>query len=255
MTDFPLVPIPSSISAPEVIDPMIRSQMDQGYEVRRSLHSRPRFRYTLEWLGKRTDEMRYLRDFLMFQRLGTLPFRWFHGTAQETGVEVRATTPVILYFPYGHGMYTGMWIIVSGAVGVNAAINTAWQVTRADWQHVYLNGSTNMGVGTCTTGVFMPRAVARFNEDTWPSPVKLIGPERMYLWQFQLFTRRGRDILDETVLIQAIAEKNRLESDHVLTCLFQVEIPGAPLPLRLANYDQHLVFHGLSVRALAGECG
>lgn len=41
-------------------------------------------------------------------------------------------------------------------------------------------------------------------------------------------------------------EKNRLESDHVLTCLFQVDIPGAPVPLRLANYDQPIVFHGLT---------
>lgn len=40
-------------------------------------------------------------------------------------------------------------------------------------------------------------------------------------------------------------EKNRLESDHVLTCLFEVNIPGAPVPLRLANYDAPIVFHGL----------
>ena len=45
--------------------------------------------------------------------------------------------------------------------------------------------------------------------------------------------------------ISLIAEYNRLESDHVLTCLFMVEIPGAPLPLRLANYDVPIIFHGL----------
>lgn len=187
MVDFPLVPIPSSISAPEVIDPMIRQSYDQGYEVRRSLHVRPRFRYTIEWLGKRTDEMRFIRDFLMFQRLGTLPFRWFHGTALEDGVEIRATTPVILYYQYGHGLYTGMWVNISNAT-TGPALNSAWQVTRADWQHVVLNGSVSVGVGTCRTGVFMPRAVARFNEDTWASPVKLLGPERMYhgYWNWQL---------------------------------------------------------------------
>ena len=32
--------------------------------------------------------------------------------------------------------------------------------------------------------------------------------------------------------LQLIAEQNRLESDHVLTCLFMVEIPGAPVPLQ-----------------------
>ena len=42
-----------------------------------------------------------------------------------------------------------------------------------------------------------------------------------------------------------IVEQNRLESDHVLTCLFMVEIPGAPVPLRLANYDVPIVFHGI----------
>ena len=46
--------------------------------------------------------------------------------------------------------------------------------------------------------------------------------------------------------VSMLVEKNRLESDHVLTCLFQVDIPGAPLPLRLANYDQPVVFHGLA---------
>jgi hypothetical protein len=45
--------------------------------------------------------------------------------------------------------------------------------------------------------------------------------------------------------LQLIAEQNRLESDHVLTCLFMVEIPGAPVPLRLANYDVPIVFHGI----------
>ena len=45
--------------------------------------------------------------------------------------------------------------------------------------------------------------------------------------------------------LELIAEHNRLESDHVLTCLFQVDIPGAPLPLRLANYDVPIIFHGL----------
>jgi hypothetical protein len=42
------------------------------------------------------------------------------------------------------------------------------------------------------------------------------------------------------------AEFNRLESDHVITMLAQVDILGAPVPYRLANYDQDIVFHGLS---------
>lgn len=42
-----------------------------------------------------------------------------------------------------------------------------------------------------------------------------------------------------------LVEKNRLESDHVWTWLFEVSIVGAPGPFRLVAYDQDIVFHGL----------
>jgi hypothetical protein len=42
------------------------------------------------------------------------------------------------------------------------------------------------------------------------------------------------------------SEFNRLESDHVVTMLAQVDIQGAPGIYRLANYDQDVVFHGLT---------
>ena len=41
-------------------------------------------------------------------------------------------------------------------------------------------------------------------------------------------------------------EKNRVESDHVWTWAFLVEIMGAPAPFRLVNYDQDIVFHGFT---------
>ena len=41
-------------------------------------------------------------------------------------------------------------------------------------------------------------------------------------------------------------EKNRLESDHVWTMAFLVEIAGAPAPFRLVNYDQDISFHGFT---------
>lgn len=41
-------------------------------------------------------------------------------------------------------------------------------------------------------------------------------------------------------------EKNQLSSTHVLTCLFEVTIPGAPIPFRLANYSEDIVFHGIT---------
>ena len=40
-------------------------------------------------------------------------------------------------------------------------------------------------------------------------------------------------------------EVNQLESTHAIVMAFQVDIAGAPVPFRLVNYDQHIVFHGL----------
>ena len=161
---------------------MLTTGTDAGYEVRRARHSRPRYRYTMEWLGKVTGDMRYIRDFLMQQRLGVFAFRWFHSTAKETGVIVHPTTPITLQFPAGHGLYNGMWLVVTNAVGVT--LGGGWQIIYVDWLHVLLNGSTSQGAGTCSTQVFLPRAVARFNEGTWESPVKLIGPEQMFRGYF-----------------------------------------------------------------------
>ena len=177
MPDFPHMPLPSTSQRQRSLIPCSLRAPTMGYEVRRARHSRPRYRYTMEWLGKSTGDMRYIRDFLMQQRLGTLAFRWFHCTAKETGVLVHPTTPVTLSFPAGHGLYHGMWLVYRYPVGVAAGIQGGWQIHYVDWLTVLLNGSTNQGNGTCTTQVFLPRAVARFSEDTWQSPVKLIGPE------------------------------------------------------------------------------
>jgi hypothetical protein len=40
-------------------------------------------------------------------------------------------------------------------------------------------------------------------------------------------------------------EKNRIESTAVLSMLLEVQVPGAGVPYRVANYDQDVVFHGL----------
>jgi len=42
-----------------------------------------------------------------------------------------------------------------------------------------------------------------------------------------------------------VREKNQLQSDHVITWLFVLLIPGAPVPYRLVNYDQDIQFHGI----------
>lgn len=43
-----------------------------------------------------------------------------------------------------------------------------------------------------------------------------------------------------------VHEKNQLFSTHVWSLLFQLAIPGAPLPYRLAHADHDVLFHGLT---------
>jgi hypothetical protein len=177
MPSFPIAPVPSHVSAPEVIDPMISQSYDQGYQVRRVLHMRPRFRYTVEWLGKRTDEMRVIRDFLLQQRLGTLTFSWYHPTGWEGPVIASNTTPIWLGYPTPHGLFTGMWVFLRNPVGLGPSLLAFYRVTRVDPLQVQLDGSTAAGNGTVEVTPFFPRAVARFQDNTWQGPVKLIGPE------------------------------------------------------------------------------
>jgi hypothetical protein len=171
---FPEFPLPSSISAPAIIDPMLRFQADSGYEVRRALASRPRRRYTVEYLGQTTHLMRYIRDFLMDHRNGVLPFQWRHSTGLNS-VPCTNTTPVWLQFM--HGLVTGQWIDISG--GAAPSLLGQWQVTRIDSINISLNGSVAAGATTVLVSHYLPFAVARFNENTWESPTKLIGPEQL----------------------------------------------------------------------------
>lgn len=43
-----------------------------------------------------------------------------------------------------------------------------------------------------------------------------------------------------------VREANQLESTHVITMAFQVTIQGGPVPFRIVNYDQSIVFNGLT---------
>ena len=50
-----------------------------------------------------------------------------------------------------------------------------------------------------------------------------------------------------------VTELTRLDSDHVLTWLFALTIPGAPATLFYALYDQNLVFHGVTYTAIQAQ--
>lgn len=176
MALFPLFPVASSVSAPTIIDPMLKFETDQRYSVRRALSSRPRRRFTVEWLGKTTYEMRTIRDFLMQCRLGASVFSWQHTMSVDLA-SFLSTTPVILA-GYWHGLYTGQWVIVTQAS--IPAIEGIWQVTRIDATQIALNGSSAVGAGTCMALPYLPTAVGIFDQDEWQSPTKLIGPEGNY---------------------------------------------------------------------------
>lgn len=50
-----------------------------------------------------------------------------------------------------------------------------------------------------------------------------------------------------------ITELTRLDSDHALTWLFAITIPGAPVTLTYAVYDQDITFHGLAYTAIQAQ--
>ena len=181
MPSFPTTVLPSHVSPPAIIDPMIEFSSDQGYQIRRARTSRPRRRWTMDYLGKNVDELRQIRDFFLQVRLGALEFAWGHPTAVDP-VLVSPTTPVTVQ--WRHGLYTGMWIFIAN--GPNPSINNqAFQITRFNEITVTLNGTSAAGIqGLADAVVYVPHAVGIFRDDTFESPATLIGPEQI------LFTNR-----------------------------------------------------------------
>jgi hypothetical protein len=175
MADYPQTPLPSSVSAPEYLDEVLRFQTDFAYELRRAKHSRPRRRWTLEYLGKTTAEMHQIRDFFGTVRFGVFPFTFYHPTALDA-VVFQNTTPITLSYNGAHGLMTGQMVGVFSSPGGNAK-NGFYTITRVNAIQIALNGSTAGGGGVGSVRVYVPNAVGRFSDDTMPSPTKLAGPE------------------------------------------------------------------------------
>lgn len=173
--DYPTFPVPSSVSAPAMIDPQYVFTSDAGYQSRRSQTMRPRRRYTLDYLGKGTHELRLIRHFFNLQRYGTLPFSFWHPTALEP-VTFVASTPIILHFTTAHGLVDGQMLGVFQSPSGNAA-NGFWTITSGGSGTVLLNGSSSVGAGPGAVRVYLPKAIGVFSEDTMPSATKHIGPE------------------------------------------------------------------------------
>lgn len=176
MALYPSSPVPSMVSAPEIIDPSLSFKVDQGYQVSRPRTSRPRRRWQFEYLGLNTANMRVLRNYVMFVRLGALTFDLYHPTAVDVAVCV-PTSPVTLQ--YQHGLYSGWWVGVSNSP--NPSLNGGvFQVTVTSGVSVTLNGTTAAGIqDVCTVVVYVPRARVVAAEDTFAGPSTLIGPEQV----------------------------------------------------------------------------
>jgi hypothetical protein len=170
-----MTPVPSSVSAPALIDPSLSFVSDSGYETRRALHSRPRRRYTLDYLGKTTQEMREIRDFLQWHRFGAGPeaISFLHPTAFDN-VQATATVPVTLH--YAHELVTGQYVWLSGAAPLGGR---SWRITRLGTYDLSLDGSTAGGGITIAVNNYFPNVVVRLNDGVMESPTKLLGPERL----------------------------------------------------------------------------
>lgn len=173
MAVFPLTPTPSSISAATLIDPHHQFVSDQGYEMRRAMHSRPRRRWRLDYLGKSSAEMHVFQDFFQQQRLGALPFEWLHSKASD---QVHCTNSTPVWCILQHNYVSGQWVWINNSIP-NTSLNGFWTITRIDAVTFSLNGSTAGGDGTCNVVTYVPNAVGRFADGEMEAAQKLIGPE------------------------------------------------------------------------------
>jgi hypothetical protein len=159
---------------------------DQGYSLRRAKHSKPTRGWVLDYLGRRSDEMRLIRDYLYSLRLGILETEFLHPTSADNAT-LFSGTPMGMYVQYGHGLRSGQWLGISLA---QASIlnETRWQVTVLSPTVLSLNNSPAVDGGFCLIQAYVPHARCIFNQDTWESPTKLIGPERNNdgAWNYQV---------------------------------------------------------------------
>ena len=186
---WPITPRPASISAPAYLDPRLTFRSDSGHLIQRPRLSRPRRRYTVSYLGLRTDQLRFLSDWLLSIRFGGLSFGFIHSTAEDT-VTMHNLTPIWLTFAAPHALLTGFWIWLSRATPVTALDWQGFRVTRQNATQVSLDGTVSQGPDrTAYVAAYLPWATCLWPEDTTPEPVKLIGPEQGTLGRFnQTFT-------------------------------------------------------------------
>ena len=173
---FPLEPRPSMVSAPAIIDSALVYQVDAGYSQRRTRWSRPRRRWTMQYLGLSTADMHIVRSAVMSFRNTALPCSWLHPTAFNFG-SVFPSSPLTVQGIY-HGLYTGQWVQIVASSPTNLA-GQIYSVTVIDPSQFLLNGALGPGVsGLMSYRLYVPYAALAMQEDTLPAPETLIGPEQ-----------------------------------------------------------------------------
>jgi hypothetical protein len=175
MALFPQDPAASEVHPPEIIDPSLSFETDYGYRIARPRTSRPRRRFTLDYLGLTTAQRRTILNFVQYYRLQSADFQWFSSVIELATFQ--PTTPVNVLLV--HGMVTGQWVGVSNTP--NGNINGGiYQITVTTVSSFTLNGSTGAGAqGTGNVAVYLPHASLVAAQDTLASPTTIIGPDRV----------------------------------------------------------------------------
>lgn len=164
---WPVTPVPYHVSAPGVLDPVLRMDTDQGYSVRRSRFSRRRRLYQVSYLGT-ADEIMILLDFIEGTiRGGALSFSWIYPYGQMIA-SISSATPNLLTTSYRHGLQTGDQVNIAGTVSHNGIFTvTVTGVTTATLTGT-AGGSAEGAVGT--VAFYLPFASLQLDGDTLPPP-------------------------------------------------------------------------------------
>lgn len=167
MPTWPAAPIPHHVSAPGIIDPVLRFSVDQGYEVRRSRWSRSRRLYQVTYLGTANDILT-LFDFLEREiRGGSLSFSWAYPFGQKIQ-SINTDVPNHLQTQWIHGLQSGDFVSIAGTVAHNAV----YQVQRISFTGLNLlgtSGGTAEGTGG-TLAPYFPFMSLQLEGDILPPP-------------------------------------------------------------------------------------
>lgn len=136
MPTLPSSPAPLRVSAPQLIDPVLLQQFDQGYEHRRSRYSRGMRRFTLEYLLASNDLHTIIDFFERQTRGGALAFDWDYPYTHSI-VSISNATPNVVTTQYNHGFQTNDQVTITGT----ASHNNTYTITRSSATAFTLTGT------------------------------------------------------------------------------------------------------------------